>query len=380
VLIILESVGSNHIFKQDPQRQIPMPFLHTLAEKGLWLNNNYSTGNTSPLGGFGIMTGLYSSPSTSHFSVKPNVSLPIIANMLNQHYQKIFVTAGVSRYYFPEKLIKNGFTTFYDANLIPHPNDSLLSGCYVPENVSADYFMNLLDNAKAPFIVTYWSGAAHFPYYDYGPAYQIESDINNSLSRYINNLKLLDQQVQRVYQLLEKKHLLENTIIVVVGDHGDSFGEHDGEGSWMHGSALYQEQIKVPLIFYQSHLFKPQIINTVSSSADIVPTLLDAMQIDYNKKLLQGESMLKASSQRKYVFVYGEENELAAIDKHNFKMQISFSKQRCAGYDLNKDPYELRVLNCDRKDQESAIIKFYNYQPEILNQYNNAVILAANHH
>jgi phosphoglycerol transferase MdoB-like AlkP superfamily enzyme len=376
VLIILESAGSSYIFKPDQQNQIPMPFLHSLAEKGLWLNNNYSTGNTSPLGGFGIMTGLYSSPSTSHFSVQPNISLPIITDMLDKQYQKSFVTAGISRFYFPERLIKNGFTHFYDGNLIPHAKNRMLSECFLSEKVSADYFITLLDNAKAPFIATYWSGAAHFPYYNYGSPYQIENDIDNPLSRYINNLKLLDKQIQRVYLLLEKKHLLENTIIVIVGDHGDSFGEHDGDGSWMHGSALYQEQIKAPLIFYQPRIFKPQIINEASSSADIVPTLLDAMQIHYNKKLLQGESMLKTSRQRKYVFVYGEENELAAIDKHNFKMQISFSKEHCVVYDLNKDPHELRALNCDRKDQESAIVKFYNYQTHILNQYNNSVILS----
>ncbi len=371
VLIILESVGSTHIFEANAQHPSPMPFLQSLARQGLWLNNNYTTGNSSPLGGFGILTGLYANP-TLRFSVRPDIRIPTITHFLDKQYDKTFITASVTQYYFPEHLVKNGFNHFYDGRTIPHTAEALLNHLYLQEEVSTDFFLSFLKTVKSPFIATYWSGAAHFPYFDYGKQYQlVKNNPNNSLSLYINNLNLLDQQIKRVYELLAKQHLLDNTILVIVGDHGDSFGEHPAPGSWVHGNALYQEQIKVPLLFYQPKLFKPRVVNQITSSADITPTLLDAMKMNYDHQLVQGESLLSPSPKRKYVFVYGEENELAAIDQHNWKMQISFSKKRCQAYNLDDDPHEMRPLTCNLKEQETAIIKFHNFQSALLNRYND---------
>lgn len=375
VLIILESTGSTHIFEKNSHHPTSMPFLQSLTKRGLWLNNNYSTGNTSLLGGFGILTGLYASPSASFFSARRDTIVPVIANFLDKKYEKIFVIASASQYYFPEHLVKNGFNHFYDARTIPHTPDSLLQKLYLREELSTGFFISSLAKAKSPFIATYWSSAAHFPYFDYGKKYEIiTKNLNNPLSRYVNNLNLLDQQIKRIYQALEKNDLLNNTILVIVGDHGENFGEHVAPGSWIHGSALYQEQIKVPLLFFQPRIFKPRTINQITSSADIVPTLLDAMNVSYNSQLVQGESVLKPIQKRKYVFVYGQENEIAAIDQHNIKMQISFSKNNCQVYDLNRDPYERQLFHCQKNEQEGAIIKFHNFQPVVLDQYNRRLL------
>lgn len=374
VFIVLESVSSAHIFDTTRGKLMPMPFLNALAKKSLWLNNNYATGNTSSISAFGLLTGIYSDPSPSNFSDWPSMAIPTIANWLSNHYEKIFVTAGLSRYYFPEQLVRNGFNEFYDGALIPGGHNKLLSQFFLNEETTADFFLERLDHAKPPFIASYWSGAAHYPYYDYGNPYQIRSDVYNPVSRYENNLNLLDHQIERIYQHLEKNKWLDHTIIVIVGDHGDSFGEHEGLGNWLHGSAMYQEQIKVPLLFYQPKLFKPRFVNNITSSVDILPTLLDAMHMRYDARLIQGESLLKSAQNRKYVFVYGDENELAAIDRNNIKMQISFANGTCSTFNLNNDPHESHPLTCQNKNQESVIVKFRNYQTELLHWYNHKLL------
>ena len=46
---------------------------------------------------------------------------------------------------------------------------------------------------------------------------------------------------------LRERKLLDDTLVVIVGDHGESFGEH---GSYVHNNSLYEEETTVPLIFW----------------------------------------------------------------------------------------------------------------------------------
>jgi membrane-anchored protein YejM (alkaline phosphatase superfamily) len=175
-----------------------------------------------------------------------------------------------------------------------------------------------------------------------------------------------------IYLYLETNKLLADTLLVIVSDHGDGFGLNPGD--WAHGAALYQDQIHVPALFYQPALFKPRVISDLTSNVDILPTLLDAMGADYNKSLLQGESLWAGSQRHKYVFIYGNEYELAIIDKHNLKTQIDFIEGKCVFLDLNKDPAESVVAKCSDSMEESALIKFHNFQPLILTQYNQSLL------
>ena len=186
----------------------------------------------------------------------------------------------------------------------------------------------------------------------------------------------MDQQIKRIYTLLTKKNWLNNTIIIVVGDHGEGFGQHnDIDGGWIHGNSLFPEQIKVPVLFYQPRLFKPRMITQSTSSIDMLPTLLSAMKVPYDSNFFQGESLFQPSLSRKYIFFYNDgQDEIGAIDKNNHEMQISFSHGKCRIYNLNHDSQEKIPLPCLDKNQETAIIQFRNYQYSMLNWYNAALL------
>ncbi|HSE66198.1 MAG TPA: sulfatase, partial [Gemmatimonadales bacterium] len=65
--------------------------------------------------------------------------------------------------------------------------------------------------------------------------------------RYDESLFYLDHQIGALLDSLATRHLMEHTIVIVTGDHGESFGEH---GTVHHGATLYVEQIRVPLILW----------------------------------------------------------------------------------------------------------------------------------
>src|SRR5690606_1317626 len=62
---------------------------------------------------------------------------------------------------------------------------------------------------------------------------------------YDGSIAYLDDAIGRLREALEARGLLDNTVIVAVSDHGESFGEH---GWYLHGHSLYREQLHVPLI------------------------------------------------------------------------------------------------------------------------------------
>ena len=100
-------------------------------------------------------------------------------------------------------------------------------------------------------------------------------DIELIRNRYVNAAHFVDSQIGRLLDYLESNELLQNTIVVVTGDHGEELLEH---GRWGHGSAFVDEQIHVPMVMRipgQS----PRVIEAVTSHLDIVPSLLPAFGV-----------------------------------------------------------------------------------------------------
>ncbi|HQP49896.1 MAG TPA: sulfatase-like hydrolase/transferase, partial [Spirochaetota bacterium] len=162
---------------------------------------------------------------------------------------------------------------------------------------------------------------------------------------------------------------LDNTIIVIAGDHSEAFGQHFD--NWCHARQSYNENFRVPTLIYQPQLFAPKTIPYATTHADILPTLLDAMGIEFNRKLIQGESLLQKRLRRKYIFLYGNENTITSVSTDNIKVQHSFKDNQCWAFDLTKDPGEKTKLNCSAyPGQQESLMFFHQYQHHILNAYN----------
>lgn len=70
---------------------------------------------------------------------------------------------------------------------------------------------------------------------------------------YKNDAYWLDKQLKRVFDDLRERGLLENTIVILTGDHGQEFNEN-GNNLWGHGSAFSEPQLKVPFILFDASL------------------------------------------------------------------------------------------------------------------------------
>ena len=123
----------------------------------------------------------------------------------------------------------------------------------------------------------------------------------------------------------------DNTIFIVLGDHGESFGDH---GFLRHGFSLYNSEIKVP--FYIRHpVFSNAPLYTAGTILDIYPSLLDMLGMetpeqtdgksffceDYKLSLFlrswkEGENMGFVSGDKKFIYS-GKNDRLTELDLHD---------------------------------------------------------------
>ena len=118
-------------------------------------------------------------------------------------------------------------------------------------------------------------------------------------NRYLNAVHFADGVVGRVFEALESSPLLEDTVVVVTGDHGEEFWEC---GFFGHTSAYTREQVAVPFLLRGPGV-EPGIEDRPTSHLDLAPTLLEMMGADPGIRAgwTLGENLLDPPLERRRV-------------------------------------------------------------------------------
>lgn len=198
----------------------------------------------------------------------------------------------------------------------------------------------------------------HKPYEP--PARYIEKGSEDDDSKlYAGEVEYVDEQVGKIIEDLKAAGTLDKTLVIIVGDHGEAFGEHNEYG---HSVFFYEETIKVPLIFYNENMFEHKIIDRRVNLVDVMPTLLDLLHIKI-PAAVQGQSMLpmmrgkEEEKERTFYLesIYGSEElnwaPLTGLIEDDYKF-ISAPEPEL--YNLKTDPEEknnlfLKKFNIARK-------------------------------
>jgi choline-sulfatase len=102
------------------------------------------------------------------------------------------------------------------------------------------------------------------------------ADVKHAWAMYLAELRWLDSQVQVLLNELQKRDLINNTVIVFTSDHGDEFLEHGGV---FHSDTLFNELIRMPLFVYAPGRIAASRIDTPVSTIDIFPTVLEMLGV-----------------------------------------------------------------------------------------------------
>jgi arylsulfatase A-like enzyme/Flp pilus assembly protein TadD len=104
---------------------------------------------------------------------------------------------------------------------------------------------------------------------------------------YTGEVAYVDAQLAVLFGELAKNHLLDRTVVILTGDHGESFGEH---GEVFHSYFAYNTTLRVPLIVSAPGLQAGRVKDAVSH-IDIFPTVCDLLGVE-KPASLQGDSLL----------------------------------------------------------------------------------------
>lgn len=373
LVILMESTGVDYALKPQPDGRVAMPFLADLGRRGTLLANHFSAGNSSPRGIFSLMSGLYVMPEVAIWDVRKDVRLPSLVSYLGGGRRAFLVTPASLDWYFPHAFMQHaGFDELWGYHALPVRRNAPGGRSHArDEGETVGFFLKRLAETRAagaPFVAVYYSFVAHWPYPDYGDDTHFLSPTRPQ-NLYYNNLHYLDKQIERIYKKCEELGLIEDTIIAIAGDHGESFGQHPH--NYTHSRMSYNENFRTPALLLHPRLFPPRRVTEPTSHVDFAPTLLDGMGVSYDPHFLQGESLFQDRFQRRYIFLYGNEDTLSSISNELIKMQISLRDNSCWVFDLKTDPGETKRLSCQLyRSQQEALLTYRKSQPASLRRYN----------
>jgi len=112
------------------------------------------------------------------------------------------------------------------------------------------------------------------------------------IARYDAGIYSADHMAGDLLDQIQKMGLMENTIIVVIGDHGESLGEHDYY--FGHGRLPYNNCARVPFMIRPAGETDPVRIRIPVPSFGLAPTLLDMIGVDRNRDM-DTKSLLAAA-------------------------------------------------------------------------------------
>jgi len=254
-----------------------MPSTWAFAQHALWFRDHYSGGNGTRMGMFTMFYGL---PGSYWFPFLQHRRPPVLLDVLQQEGYQLGLFTSASF----------GYPEFDQTIFAGVPGSELHSGQKGPgwqrdrRNVGELLdFVERRDPAR-PFFAFLFFESPHARYY-FPPESVIRRPYLEDLSyatmdlrrdmplifnRYVNACHHLDSQFARVLDALEQQHLLDSTMVVITGDHGEEFLE---KGRWGHGSDFSEEQTRVPLVLWIPGE-SPRELTQLSSHADIPATLL----------------------------------------------------------------------------------------------------------
>jgi arylsulfatase A-like enzyme len=190
-----------------------------------------------------------------------------------------------------------------------------------------------------------------------------------TLAKYDGGLRFTDDALGGLLESLDDLGLMDDTLVVVTGDHGEGLMQH---GFLTHGPMLYEEDVKVPLILHWPDRLPPMRLAGPVELRDVPRTVLEILEVPA-PSALEGRSLLPAISGReplrpdRTVFLqrrtYETENvhgipvrgQKFGIRSGRWKYLEALEEGTSELFDLEQDPDELSNLAEVQPDRAAAM-------------------------
>lgn len=346
---------------------IKTPNIDKLAKDGLKFQNAYLTSPQSSPSRTSMMTGMFAhtiGTEDLHDILNPTTK------MMPYYFNEVgYTTAVMVKTHWG----KNGDKQF----------SQIIKGGYLPNEAGIsdelyDNYQEFLDNNKTnPFFL--WVGFIdpHRPYnrdvcpqknkpenVTVPPFLADTPETRRDLADYYDEISRMDSDIGKMIEEMDKRGLLENTIIVFLSDNGRPFPRCKG--------SLYDTGIHTPLIFTWKNRIKAGSIhqNGLISTVDLAPTLLDIAEVSPKEDMFgrSFKNILFDSSKRGRDYIFAERNwhdtdeyiRCIRTEKYKLIYNAYYELPHGIAMDLSSSPswYELKRLQREGKLNKEQSLQF----------------------
>lgn len=188
-------------------------------------------------------------------------------------------------------------------------------------------------------------------YFDVHEPYEDTSFGNTDVERYDGEIRIVDRAFERLIREVRAR-VTRPLVIIVTADHGEEFRDHGGV---YHGSTVYQEQIRVPLLVHVPDV-GPRRVRTPVELVDVAPTVLGLLDVPVAPSM-RGDDLrpLFTSDEADFgpVFASAGTEHMVVSWPHKLIADLRFGTREL--YDLSVDPRERENLADDQRERVEAL-------------------------
>jgi arylsulfatase A-like enzyme len=321
----------------------------TLPGHGAIFTGKYPKNNGMQLNGWRFnkrIRGIAKTFQENGFETCGNSSIEYMSSYLgfNRGYNTFFNNDPSVKYYalFSRFRLKVGRYTFRLINFLKKKGLFSIKPYKDPKKVTSEILPWLEKNKNKKFFLwTYFHGG-------HVDDKKEQEEINRNA----------DTEIGKIIAKIKSLGLMDKTLFVIAADHGEGLNEHGKTG---HGWSLYDEELKVPLLFIGKGIPKKQIKKQVSL-VNIFPTVLDYFGIKV-KEDFDGKSLKKLIDGKDPLFKEDVFCENYPDHHKSFCLRTAYGYKLILNengtkemYNLNADPKEKKDLIKVEKDTAKKLL------------------------
>ncbi|AZO08952.1 MULTISPECIES: sulfatase-like hydrolase/transferase [unclassified Mesorhizobium] len=374
LIFMMESVPSKYVETFGGNYPVT-PTIKAYAGDSIRFDNIYAHAPSTHYSIFSLLTSLYNDISfygmTSRY---PYLPLDTVSNTLSKNnFRTGFFWSADSRFQrVDEFLLNKGLDVIQDyrGQKCATPTFKLSSEQWKNMDYNSDLCtaQSIIDwmnkDSQKPFFGIMFTAMTHYPYITASPMFSkmapsshdkglVHYSDDEKFNAYLNALKVGDTALGEILESLKRSGKLDSTLVVVLGDHGEAFGEH---GDYVHASAMYDENVHIPLIMINKHLFHDQVAHPVGGIIDIAPTIFDILGLPLPKQW-QGRSLFSEQRPNKTFFFNPWAGYLFGYRENDRKVIFNATTGKVEEYDLKADPGERTNLFSEDASDRSALLQ-----------------------
>lgn len=188
----------------------------------------------------------------------------------------------------------------------------------------------------------------HEPYEAHAGHFFGERDVD----KYDSEIAAADATVGKLVRLMRRRR--PETAVIITSDHGEEFGDHGGR---YHGTTVYEEQVRVPMIWNVPGEIAPIRISPPVQTIDLLPTVLASLDIPRPPRLRGRDlgRLMAGGGEDLETFALAETEEQVLLAEDSLRLICARKIGACELFDLSEDPLQKRDATRSYPDESREL-------------------------